>query len=178
MIMAKEIAMRWLWVVRLALLPLTGMFVVGTASAQATKDAAKDIVGMWSLVSATVDRDGNKSEPLGASPKGLLVFDRNGRFSLIAARADLPKFASNNRTTGSPEENKAVVRGSVAYFGTYTVSEADRMLVLHVESATFPNWVGTDQKRIFAINGDQLRYTIPNRSGGEGTALVIWKRMN
>ena len=170
--------MRWLWVLRLSLLPLSCMLAADAALAQATKDAAKDIIGMWSLVSVTVDRDGNKSEPFGSKPKGVLAFDRSGHFSLVITRADLPKIASNNRTMGTADENKAIVRGTVAYFGTYTISEADRMFVVHVEGATFPNWVGTDQKRIFAINGDQLRWTNSNRSGGEGTALVIWKRMN
>jgi hypothetical protein len=39
---------------------------------------------------------------------------------------DLPKFASGNRLQGSDAENNAIVRGSLAYFGTYTVDEADK----------------------------------------------------
>jgi hypothetical protein len=153
-------------------------FGIACATGAAWSQAAKDIVGMWTLVSVTVDRDGNKTEPFGPNPQGVLVFDRSGRFSIVVTRAGLPKLASNNRMTGTAEENKAIVRGSTAYFGTYTVSEADRMFTVHVEGATFANWVGTDQKRIFTINGDQLRYTNSSRSGGEGTALVIWKRAN
>src|SRR5262249_52921942 len=38
----------------------------------------------------------------------------------LAVRSDLPKFASNNRDMGTPEENKAVVQGSITYFGTYS----------------------------------------------------------
>jgi hypothetical protein len=136
------------------------------------------IVGVWTLVSVTVDRDGNKSQPFGPNPKGLLIFERDGHFSLVAMRNDLPKVASNNRMTGTPSENREIVRGSTAYFGTYTASDADRMFTLHVDGATFPNWVGTDQKRIFTITGDQLRYTNSSRSGGEGTSLVVWRRLN
>jgi hypothetical protein len=154
------------------------LFELTWSAGEAWSQAAKDIVGTWSLVSVTVDRDGNKTEPFGPNPMGVLVFDRSGHFSLVVIRAGLPKLVSNNRMTGSAEENKAIVRGSTAYFGTYSVSEADRMFTVHVEGATFPNWVGTDQKRIFTINGDQLRYTNSSRSGGEGTALVIWKRLN
>ena len=154
------------------------LFDLTWSAGEAWSQAAKDIVGTWSLVSVTVDRDGNKTEPFGPNPLGVLVFDRSGHFSLVVTRAGLPKLVSNNRMTGSAEENKAIVRGSTAYFGTYSVSEADRMFTVHVEGATFPNWVGTDQKRIFTINGDQLRYTNSSRSGGEGTALVIWKRLN
>jgi Lipocalin-like domain len=78
--------------------------------------------------------------------------------------------------SGTPEENAAVVQGTIAYFGTYSVSAEDRLLTAHVEGSTFPNWVGTDQKHLFTIIGDELRYTNVNRSSGEGTALVVWKR--
>jgi hypothetical protein len=136
------------------------------------------ILGVWTLVSVTVDRDGNKSQPFGTNPKGLLIFEKDGHFSLVAMRSDLPKTASNNRMTATPTENREIVRGSTAFFGTYTVSDPDRMFSLHIEGATFPNWIGTDQKRIFTITGDQLRYTNSSRSGGEGTSLVVWKRLN
>jgi hypothetical protein len=48
------------------------------------------------------------------------MFDANGRFSLIIMRGDLPKYASNKRVDGTPDEYKATVTGSLAYFGTYT----------------------------------------------------------
>ena len=44
------------------------------------------------------------------------------RISMIIARSDL-KFASNNRHVGTPEENKAFVEGSIAYFGTYSAKQ-------------------------------------------------------
>jgi len=145
-------------------------------AADAFGQTAKELAGSWTLISVIVKRGGDKIEPLGPHPKGTLMFDRNGRFSIVATRSDLPKFASNDREMGTSEENKAIVQGSIAYFGTYTVSEEDRVFILHVEGSTFPNWVGTDQKRIFAITGDELKYTNSDRSGGGGTALVVWKR--
>ncbi len=139
--------------------------------------SAKELVGSWTLVSITVNQNGQRNEPFGANPKGSMMFDRNGRFSVIVTRSDLPKFASNNRAAGTPSENEAIIHGSVAYFGTYTVSDDDRVFVIHVEGSTFPNWIGTDQKRIFSIAGDELKYTNFNRSGGTGTALIVWKRV-
>jgi len=139
--------------------------------------SAKDLIGTWTLVSATVDRGGSKSEPFGPKPKGQLMFDAGGRFSVVVARPDLPKISASNRLSGTAKENGAIVQGSIAYFGTYTVREDDRAFIFHVEGSTFPNWVGTDQKRIFTIAGDQLKYTNTARSGGEGTALIVWKRL-
>jgi hypothetical protein len=153
------------------------LLLLGAACGEALAQTPS-IVGVWTLVSVTVDRDGNKSQPFGPNPRGLLIFDRDGHFSLVAMRNDLPKIASNNRMTATSTENREIVRGSTASFGTYTVSDPDRMFTFHIEGATFPNWVGTDETRIFTITGDQLRYTNSSRSGGEGTSLVIWKRLN
>ena len=137
---------------------------------------SKELVGAWTLVSITVNQGGQKNEPFGPAPKGSLIFERNGQFSITVTRSDLPKFGSSSRVAGTPEENAAIVQGTIAYFGTYSVSVEDHLVTVHVEGSTFPNWVGTDQKRLFTIIGDELRYTNFNRSSGEGTALVVWKR--
>jgi hypothetical protein len=81
------------------------------------------------------------------------MFDPNGHFSEIITRSDLPKFACNNREAGTPEENKAAMQGSIAYFGTYSVSDTDKVITFHIEGSTFPNWKGTDQKRLLKFPG-------------------------
>ena len=64
-------------------------------------------------------------------------------------RGDLPKFAAKNREQGTPEENQAVVKGSIAYLGTYTVSETDKVISAKIEGSSYPNFVGgPDQKRL------------------------------
>jgi lipocalin-like protein len=146
------------------------------SAAAAFGQTAKELVGSWTLISVTVNRDGEKIEPFGPNPKGTMTFDSGGRFSIIVTRSDLPKFASNNRETGTSEENKAVAQGSIAYFGTYSVDEDGHMFIVHVGASSYPNFVGTDQKRIFTITGDELKYTNSNWSAGAGVALVVWKR--
>ena len=76
---------------------------------------AKDLVGTWTLVSITLEQDGKKTEMYGANPQGQVIFDPNGRFSIVLIRSDVPKFASTNREAGTSEENKAAVQGSIAY---------------------------------------------------------------
>jgi len=104
------------------------------------------------------------------------MFDANGHYTITFIGSNLPKFASNNRASGTPDENKAVVGSSLAHFGTYVVNEADKSLTYRIESATFPNWDKTDQKRSFVITGDELKYTVPAGSAG-GTGTVTWKRV-
>jgi hypothetical protein len=135
----------------------------------------KDLAGTWTLVSVVTEQDGKKTDTFGPQPKGVLMVDANGRYVLTIARADLPKFASNNRMTGTPEENKAIVQGSNTHFGTVAVNTADKTITFKIETATFPNWNGAEQKRAFTLTGDELTYTVPAASGG-GTATVVWKR--
>jgi len=142
---------------------------------QAAAQTAKDVVGTWTWVSNTVDQGGKKVEPFGPDGKGILIFGSDGRYALINLRSGLPKFASGNRTTGTPDENKAIVEGSIAHYGTYTVDEAGKTLVLRVEASTFPNWDKAEQRRPFTLSGDELTYTVPAASVG-GTAKVVWKR--
>jgi hypothetical protein len=79
---------------------------------------------------------------------GCLIFEADGRYGLILSRKDVPKFASNSRTNGTADENKAVVQGTISHFGRYTVS-ADKSIVFHIELSTYPNFNGTEQKRSF-----------------------------
>ena len=153
-----------------------GMLIIGVAWAGAAiAQTAKDFVGTWTLVSATIEQGGTKSDTFGPNAKGILVFDAGGRYVITFFAANLPKFASNNRANGTPEENKAIVSGSLAHLGTYTVNEADKSFTFRVENATFPNWDNTEQKRPFVITSDELKYTTPMASAG-GTATVVWKR--
>jgi hypothetical protein len=55
-----------------------------------TSHGAKDLIGTWSLVSVVTERDGKKSDAYGPNAKGSLVFDANGRYSIIFIAADLP----------------------------------------------------------------------------------------
>ena len=135
-----------------------------------------DVVGTWTLASSVTERDGTRTDQFGAGAKGMLVLDANGRFMLTVIGRDLPQFASNNRAGGTPEENKAVVSKSIAMIGTYAVDSTAKTLTFRVESATFPNWDGTEQKRLLSSGDtDELKYITPTASSG-GVATVIWKR--
>lgn len=147
----------------------------GNAGAQ--QKALKDqIVGTWSYVAVdVVHPDGQRVPLYGPNPQGVATFDSDGHYMLLTARAGLPKFASKDRAQGTPEEYKAVVQGSIAHFGRYTVNEADRTITFHIETSTFPNWNGTEQKRPFTLDGEQLTWRTPASSGG-GVAEVVLKR--
>ncbi len=152
------------------------LLALAVPAGDAAAQSAKDLVGTWTVVSAdNIDASGNKTPVFGPNARGSLIFDSNGRYSLNLARASLPKFASDNRTKGTAEENQAVVAGSLAHFGKYTVDEKDKAFTFHVETSTYPNWDGIAQKRPFTVSGDELKYGAAAASGG-GRAELVWKR--
>ena len=156
---------------------LIGVAVSAAFTTSAFAQTAKDIVGTWNYVSAeTVAPDGKRTPTFGPSPKGIVIFAADGHYALIVTRADAPKFASNSRMQGTPDEHKAIVQGTISHFGKYTVNEADKTITFQVKTSTFPNWDGIDQKRPFTLSGDELKYTVPAASGG-GTAEVVLKRI-
>ena len=162
------------WLGTLVLVAAGSLAACGAcAQSKALKD---DIVGTWKYVSVDLVRpDGTRVPLYGPDPQGLAAFDAAGNYILMTARGGQPRFASSNREEGTPEENKAVVQGSIAHFGRYTIDEAGKLITFHIRTSTFPNWNGTDQKRPVTISGDTLKWVTPS-STGAGSAEVVLQR--
>jgi Lipocalin-like domain len=146
-------------------------------SAVADENIAKRIVGAWTLDAVTAERaDGTKAEPFGPNPKGVIIFTDSGYFSLFQSRADLPKLIENDRSKATPEEAKAVVSGSIAYYGIYSVNETDKSLSVTLDGATFVNLLGDAQRRdITTLTADELRFSNPRTPSGM-TLQTVWRR--
>jgi Lipocalin-like domain len=160
---------KFIIVYSMALLGLMPM-VIGTVAQQST--LKEQVVGTWSLVSAANEIDGKRIENFGSNPLGYMMFTSDGHFSVNFVRANRPNFVSNNRETGTPEENRAAVQGNISAFGTYTL-DPDGSVTFRIIGSSFPNWNGTVQKRIIEVNGDQLKYITPATSiGGSAVSLL------
>jgi len=141
-------------------------------AAGAQAQTAQDLVGTWTLASATIRSGEVKMDMFGPDPSGTLMFGRDGHYALIFLRRDLPKLTSNNRLSQTVEETRDITKGSIAHFGTYAVDETGKFLVLRIESSTFPNWAGAEQRRPFSLSGDELTYISPG-SSGVATDIVL-----
>jgi hypothetical protein len=151
----------------------------GAAAAQSTNGLRDQIVGTWNFVVAEVTApDGKKSFPFGETPKGILIFTPDGRFAQIHIAGDVPKIASNNRMTGTPEEYADIMRRSLSVFGTYTVDEDKKTVTYNIVSASFPNWQGEAQARnIDKLNAEEFINTNPGVGGGRGSASNFYRRV-
>ena len=146
--------------------------VSGNAVAQKAS-LSEHIVGTWIHVSTTVTApDGTKSDRPG---QGVVIYAPNGHFAFVNVANNLPTLASNNPDKATAEEARAIVAGSIAYYGTYTVDEATKTIVPKVEGSTFPNMVGTDQSRVVtSITADEMRFINPTAPAG--VLEIVWKR--
>jgi hypothetical protein len=105
---------------------------------------------------------------------GTLMLDANGRYAQMIAARGRPKAATGavNRAEVKPEEYKALAEGLLANFGTWSVNEADKTLVNHLEGALFSNVEGTDIKVSVSLVGDELRTVGENPAAGG----FVWRR--
>jgi hypothetical protein len=160
-----------------ASLPILGGALPTEDAVAQHKSLKEELVGTWMLVSShNLRSDGSKIDRSGPNPKGILIYTSDGHFVFVNTRSDLPKFASNSRDRGTPEEYKAVVQGSLAYFGTYSVNEADKVISVQIEGSTFANLIGTDQKRVItSLTANELKFINPAPSR-DGTLELVWKR--
>lgn len=161
-------------------LTLAALIVVGAYSANgiavAQQRSIKDqLVGSWILVESTqVNADGSKTNQWGSNPLGTYMFDNTGHFVQMLLRSDLPKIKS--RRDGTPEQDKAVVAGSIAMYGTYTVNEAEKTINVQYTGSTFARFNGASGKRTIAsISADELKLTNPGTSNN-ARAESVWRR--
>jgi hypothetical protein len=174
---AKENTMNRPGILGITAMTALGLAVLSGSVVAQQKPLKEQLIGNWTLVSSDQVRpDGSKLEQFGANPTGINVFDANGRFFVLIASADDSKIASNNPNKANSEEGGGLIPESMAYYGTYTVNEAEKVVMLHLEASTFPNLVGTDQKRIItSLAADELKYTNPAAMRGLQVDQV-WKR--
>ena len=130
--------------------------------ARATDTFAGRLVGTWKFAeSVNTRKDGSVFDRWGPNPKGILMFDSNGYYSQIIV-------GSESRLFGAK---------TYCAFGTYSVDEAKKQFVTHIEACSVSKLSGTVQNRdIILLTPDELKYWNPVTANGN-IAEVLWKRV-
>ena len=136
--------------------------------------------GVWSLVSYTArSASGEEALPFGEEPMGRLIYTPTGHVSATLCRTPRPRFASADRKMGTDGELRVASDGFDAYAGTYEIDAATNRVVHHVALSSWPNIMGTDQVRYFALDNEDLVLTTPPMlSRGSAWVLTLkWRRL-
>ena len=142
-------------------------FAVFAASSFA-QPTMKTVAGTYSAV--TVAAFGDK-------PRGMLILAPDGNYVALVGRAQLAPVASGVRTTATDAENKALVDGSIAHYGRWSIDDGGKVITFHVEMSSFPNWDRKPQKRVLKSTGETLTYTVAAPSTGGAPNDVSWRRI-
>jgi lipocalin-like protein len=134
------------------------------------------LLGTWTLKSHVVTTAaGVRSTPYGENPTGYLSYSADGRMQVIGA--------ANGRIVPAdpiPPDNERVALHDTmfAYAGTYSVQAGK--VIHHVDISWNEVWTGTDQIRLFEVNGNTLTLTTRVRdpaSDTEAHYAVVWERV-
>ena len=160
---------------------LIALLSASAVQAQSNKPLREQLVGTWTLVIAEITAaNGTKTLPFGPSPKGQIVFTPDGHFSQVHVSSGLPKIAGNNRLNGTDADNRAIVQGTLSFFGTYSVDEEKKTVTFNIVASTYPNAEGTSQTRtIDKLTEDEFVNT--NRGAardGPAAAANYYRRAN
>ena len=136
--------------------------------------------GTWELVSridVTASGDRRVEPSLGDDPVAMLIYDRSGHFAAQFMKRDRSVAASDAPPGAS--NNSRAVGGYDAYFGTYTVDDAQGTVTQRLAAALSKENVGSVLTRAMTVEGNALTIELQTTSAqGEAvTRTLRWRRV-
>jgi hypothetical protein len=144
-----------------------------------SRDVMPKLIGSWKLISFhSQNSSGRIVYPFGKDARGRLIYEPDGRMAVQLMNPNRPGFTSHDPLVTSEAEVREAFGGYTAYYGTYSVNPDEQTIVHHIEASLLPNWVGTDQKRLFEFDGKHLTLQGPLLLGGvQGVVSLVWERL-
>lgn len=134
--------------------------------------------GTWVLVAADkILPGGERTRDYGESPKGRLIVDAQGRYSLQIFKSERLTFASGAKAHGTADEYASAALGSSTHYGTVVADAERHILTFTIEGSSFPNWEGASQKREYTLKDGVLTYRVPARADGT-VPISVWRRLD
>jgi hypothetical protein len=147
----------------------------GAAQAPNQSALSGRFIGTWKLVVIEQrNAKGDVIDPASATSRtGYLIYDPAGYMAVSIMPIGRKPYAGAQATE---EEARAAIDGYAAYFGTFTVNEADASITHHLHGSLNPG-IARDQKRFFEIAGNRLTLKPPANANGSQSRLT-WQRMD
>jgi hypothetical protein len=165
---------------RTLLISSLGVLVASRATAEQLSLRSR-LIGMWSLTEAVTVK-GNETVPwFGRHPpiKGMINYNENGWMSVQIAGAPAGEISHADFYKLSAADRAVWFDEYYAYYGTFEVDEAARVVTHRVVNSLLPYETGTILKRDVSINEDTLSLVTPPRDDGSGKTTfnrLVWKK--
>ena|SRR5882724_9416149 len=110
---------------------------------------AHTLFGWWKILSFQVEFEdaGERADTYGVNPLGHMVIDRDRMMSILTSR---------ERPNTDPT---ALFETMIAYSGSCRVEDGDK-LIIKVDTAWHPAWIGTEQVRFFKVDSARREYNV------------------
>ncbi|HEV7703918.1 MAG TPA: lipocalin-like domain-containing protein [Gemmatimonadaceae bacterium] len=137
-----------------------------TGSVSATAQT-QSLAGTWILAGADKRLpDGTVVADYGPNPHGQVIFTPDGYYSVQIYRGERTKFASGDKSKGTPEEYRDATLGMSDSFGRYSVDSVNHTITFHVDRGSYPNNDDTSPVRPYELKGDVLSWAVAARPDG------------
>jgi hypothetical protein len=114
------------------------------------------LVGTWRVQVFEEHSDkGARRVRFGEHPKGLLIYDATGHMAIQLMRVPHPRVESED-TKLSIRQKAELYDAYTAYFGTYRVDLARKVIIHHAEADMQDAFIGHDEERHYSLVGNVL----------------------
>jgi hypothetical protein len=133
------------------------------------------LVGAWRLLSLRMESQdtGQLTEPWGTQPQGQMVLTPEGRLITVTT--------AGGRLSPATDAEAAALLGSMVCYSGKTRMDGSSRFVTEVDVAWHPSWLGTQQARNYALEGEVLSIhtdviTHPAYPGRAVSFILSWQR--
>jgi Lipocalin-like domain len=133
------------------------------------------LTGSWRLVSveATFTDTGERVATFGPAPNGRMVLTPAGRIMFLITK-------SERQPPATDAARATMFNETIAYSGQVRL-EGQGKFITTVEISLFPEEIGTEKLRLFALDGDHLVITRPEQTsrvtkGRRAVSNLVWQR--
>lgn len=141
-------------------------------SSSVSADTAQNLVGTWKLkrwILEDVESRAQKPSPFGERPSGFVILTASNRLIALIT-------AENRTVPEGADASVANFKTMYAYSGLYRIEGAD--FITKVDIAGEPKWIGSEQKRGYRFENENLIIESPatTQDGKSWRGILEWER--
>jgi len=153
------------------------VFACAMARGEQSQPIQKALAGTWRLVSTEEKLRDGRTRPypdLGSDARGMLIYANDGHMCVVLMKPNRPQWHSDEATDA---EKISAASGFTSYCGTYKVDEEKHLITHYPEMSLMPNFIGSEQKRPYKLEGKRLILSDTVPTGEVERWTIVWEKV-